>query len=619
MGRMARAFAASCNGNASVHAATRVHETHGERDTQRLFNRHNLRLKVPTSMLHVPGDGAHEPVDIPYLKLTDFFRLLVSEHPELLFGGLKGQEAEGLCELFWDRYEKFHGEHVIFRDLSKEERRRTLPIALHGDKGRGRQKAPVFCFSWQTVFALPKAVRQRACKNAARNQQRKVYGGRLHWSCAERAKACCNSARPETLPKEEDCSMRQPKTALFEAMEHNGRGNSLLSRYLVGVIPKKVLSSNAAIVPCLLSELAEELKSLLAEGVQDRNGATFRVCLIGCKGDYEFLHLDAGQFNRTYLSEGRVNCLKMCPECHAGEQQYPATDMADIPRWTQSLYKDDPWSSDLEPPLCKAPYADTNRVSLYRKDPFHTLKYGFCRDLVGSCLFLLSWLGYFDTDEAGVSKAIDARLARAFGYFRLWCAAESKVPTIKSFTPQNLHRTKASKFPWLGGKGSDTVLCMMFLHFFLTTCRRDLRDPAHEQLLLGIQETLEGGLDFLGILHSHGIWLPLECARYLHRSGLKLLRGYHFCADYSIRHGYKLFSLRPKCHYYAHMLWELHLQISADNEYVLSPGAWNCENDEDWIGKLSRLSRRVSPKTCSQRCIDRYLIGVKLLLNRAGV
>ena len=42
--------------------------------------------------------------------------------------------------------------------------------------------------------------------------------------------------------------------------------------------------------------------------------------------------------------------------------------------------------------------------------------------------------------------------------------------------------------------------------------------------------------------------------------------------------------------------------------YVLSPALANCEADEDFIGKASRISRHVHPSVTNARTLDRYLV-----------
>ena len=608
----------SCRQGTAVSEASKISEAHGERDAHRLFQRRGLRLEVPTSKLHVgAGEEGAEPVVIPYLKLDDFFKVLLNKHPRLLFGGMrKGPDAEHLCEVFWERFECYHPQHSIYQKLSKEDRKKTVPVLFHGDKGRGLQKSPLFCFSWETAFSLPLATRRLGSKRDDVQQKRKVHGARMSWSCSQRAQGC-EFERAEAIPRHGACSVTDRTCVLRESLEHNGRGNTMLSRFLVAGVPKKMLSKNDSIVPSLMTEVASNLTTLFETGVRDNNGVLYRAAFIGTKGDYEFLQLDCGDFQRTYMNEGRIASKGMCPECWAGCENFPATDMADVPAWVSTLYRDLPWTS--EPPLCKAPYAETQKPGMFKRDMFHTLKYGFCRDLCASVLFLLGMMSYFDPPDEVVSQAVDERLRRAHSMFAMWCAAESHCPTLRKFTKANLHRKKPTTFPWLGGKGSDTVLCMMFLDFFVRTCLREVRDESHQQVLCAMAETLRGGLDFIGILHSHGIFLPHSCAVFMHRSGLRLLRGYTYLAVHCMDRDLKLFSLRPKTHYFAHTLWDMGLQISLNHEWICSPALFNCEANEDFVGKISRLSRRVSPRLCGQRVIDRYLVGAKLFFKRARV
>ena len=72
-----------------MEAAAKVHETHGERDSQRLFRKHNMVLNVPVSTLKVGRvDEDTQPVDCPVLRISSYFQLLLQRHPKLLFAGL---------------------------------------------------------------------------------------------------------------------------------------------------------------------------------------------------------------------------------------------------------------------------------------------------------------------------------------------------------------------------------------------------------------------------------------------------------------------------------------------------------------------------------------------------
>ena len=594
-------------------------DAHGERDSQRLFRKYNLRLTVPTSCLHFEGTEETGPVDVPYLKISDFLKVLLKNHSRVLFGGVVGEAAERLLDVFWARFELFQPDHVVFR-LPPNERRSVLPLCIHGDKGRGYLKSPVYCFSFETVFGLPEKIRQAGSKSDSAKQKRKqgkqVHGGRLTCTCADRAFDC----QIQPIPEEDACSIKRRKLdngEFVEALQHNARGNTLLTRFLIAAIPQKVFKPNPLVVETLLAALSEDLKGLFESGLSV-DGRNYKAVLIGVKGDYEF-HMEAAMYERHYARAGHVRDHAMCPECHAGMPNIPYTDVSDSPRWAEpdSLYASQPWQR--LPPLNSAPFAgpETNPATLYRRDMFHTIKYGFARDLAASALFWLAHLTYFDFPN--MSRSIDERLSRAFNTFKLWCLAEGRVTTLKKFSRQNLHRKKAGNFPWLGGKGADTVLCLMFLDHYLWVCKSEPRHPSHVGLLAAMQQTIRGCLDFIGVMHAHDLFLPPSCAAFMLAAGMTFLRGYAYLAQLSIERGLKYFSLRPKVHYYHHTLRELHQQVSKHHEWVLSPSAWNCESNEDYIGKISRLSRRVSPKICGQRVIDRYLVAAKLIFERAGV
>ena len=606
-----------------MNAAAKVSDSHGERDCLRIFRRYGLYFHVPISSLHVQSPGEESgvgPADIPYLKISDFFKVLLKKHARLLFGGIpQGEDSKELLRIFWSRYKDYHPEHVIYRCCSEGERQMILPICLHGDKGRGYQKSPVYCYSWEPVFGLPEAVRNAGSKADRIRQNRRAakqcHGGNLNATCSKRAREF--SAFNEPSICEDTCSIKRRKLENFkfhEALQPNFRGCSLLSHFLIGAVPSKVFKANPLIIPALQEAITKDLQFLFKEGVTV-NGTTFRACLIGSKGDFEE-HYEAGNFVRYHGNVGTRNSNRMCPFCHAGDSAHPFEDVGSNAAWLQTVFETPPW--ETEPALAQAPFTDAKPASLFKVDMFHTLKYGFCRDLVGSLLLYLARLTYFDGDE-NESKAVDERLSRAFSWFSMWQLAFSKNSTLKRFSKSNLHCKKANQFPWIGGKGADTVLTMMWLDWFLAMCMRDPREPSHQELLAAMQETVKGGLSFIGVMHSHDLFLPPSCAAFFHRSGLRLLRGYAYLAQQALNENLNLFCLRPKIHYYDHALLELRCQLEAGHPWILSPAIFNCEACEDFIGRISRLSRRVSPRKCSERVIHRYLVGVHLLFERAGM
>ena len=204
-----------------------------------------------------------------------------------------------------------------------------------------------------------------------------------------------------------------------------------MTRFLCGAIPSKMYKAHPGLVDAFLKQLQRDFTELFANGIVAPSGETFRAALIGVKGDYEF-HLEVGQLTRSYQNVGRVADHPYCPEC---KDAVAGVDMQPNPNWTGSLYASEPWQTT--PVLSNIPYSGLRRASLYRRDPFHTLKYGFLRDLAAGIILYLAQLQYFDYE--GDRKNLESRLARAYSAFKMFCVAEGKTSTLRKFSVGNLH------------------------------------------------------------------------------------------------------------------------------------------------------------------------------------
>ena len=264
------------------------------------------------------------------------------------------------------------------------------------------------------------------------------------------------------------------------------------------------------------------------------------------------------------------------------------------------------------------PFSESKQPSLYRRDMFHTLKFGFLKDLNAGVLMLLCEMKYMDSP--GDSWSMDSRLDRAFGLFKLWQAVSRKSCGLRKFSKLSFHRDKATKYPFVSGKGSDSVVVLEFLEWLLRLKLRSPKEPRHTQILSAMLEAVQGALSFIGVCHSHCVFFSPPCAKFCLKSGLRLLRGYVYLANMCIGEKKRYFSLKPKVHYYHHILVDMQQQVDLGHEVIFNYGAvFNCEGNEDMIGKVSRISRRVSPKKASRNTIEHYLCACKLLYKKAGL
>ena len=79
--------------------------------------------------------------------------------------------------------------------------------------------------------------------------------------------------------------------------------------------------------------------------------------------------------------------------------------------------------------------------------------------------------------------------------------------------------------------------------------------------------------------------------------------GYAQLASMSHEQGQKLFRLRPK----VHMWYEIFLQMDSESPFSLSPLATCTWSDEDFIGRVSRVSRSAHGAVVSVRCMSKCL------------
>ena len=385
-------------------------------------------------------------------------------------------------------------------------------------------------------------------------------------------------------------------------MPHNAKGRTFLTRFLITAMPSKSYKNHPNMIPEFLQFLRDDMCQVF-EGFQAvEGGPVLRGALIGVKGDFEF-HLEVAGFSRSYQNVGSVNRLAFCPECEAGVAAVPPFQFQRRPQWLAGCYASNPWPEGTTPPLSEIPFGLTKQASLYRRDAFHTLKFGLLKDLAAGIIVYLAELQFFDAPGDPVS--LDSRLQRVFSRFKMWLLASSKTCSLRKFTKTNLHRESADKFAFLSGKGSDSMVTLQFLEVFLKLLLQDAGE--HLELLRAMLEAVQGALTYMGIYHSHPLFLPRCCANLLLTSGRRLLHGYGFLASRCMAENRALFKLRPKLHFFHHFLVDLDEELSRNNPTVLNYARiFNCEANEDWIGRISRISRRVSARLPTQRTIERY-------------
>ena len=115
---------------------------------------------------------------------------------------------------------------------------------------------------------------------------------------------------------------------------------------------------------------------------------------------------------------------------------------------------------------------------------------------------------------------------------------------------------------------------------------------------------------FMKQLYSGDFWLTGTQRDTVLASGTHFLRATARLAFLAFREGRERYPLTPKHHMMFHVL--NFLQWSSDMAgFGPNPISESCAQDEDYVGRLARICRAVSPRATCLRTLQRYLLQVR--------
>ena len=583
--RAARSEGSAARG---IKRARKLRDKNATRDLEYLFQQFGLALKVPRETLSHQESPDKQVIELPWIRPSAGVKFLLERHPVLLLGTEK-KLAEQLSS-FWSLYQAVQPGHDVFKDATKLSC--TIPMLLHGDEGRYLKRSNFMICTIESVFGSNPQPRQPCSCNCSEDPVLERYSDLEVYPSAELARA----------------------VRVAEKQKNNVKGHCFLSRFLCFGMASKHYKENPGLLHKAFELVSNDLRDLFHNGVEVAGQHRFYVAVLGVKGDLKFHH-QVGHLSRSYYNLGKKRANTICHLCAAGGPNIPFECLADQPAWESTFLLEEPWRNPDSPPaLASIPYDAAGKAALFKLDIFHLWKTGQGRDVCGSCIVVLARLGKFDF-EPDTTKNIEDRLARAHACFRLWCEATSRTAALRSFTKNNLMCPDMSSFSWGNFKGSDTTLVTKWLLFFLRT--QMVATPEYPQRLLrAMVSILESAVTFYGVLYSHDLWLSRKCGQRVQHHLLRMLRGYKVCAEECCKLQLAGFGLKPKLHALHHICKDLEYQLRTKAPLVLSPLVYNCEGNEDAVGQVSRLARRVSARTVSSRVFDRIMFKTKALIRR---
>ena len=546
------AEAASSSGGLVRLAACRERE----RDVHRVLGR-GMKLTLPLAKTYVGPDNDKYPV----LSLREWANFLVQKNCFHITAGLLRPDPDrqaAIFQKFWEIYRETHPSHDIYKMSAAGEisLAHTCPVLYHGDEGRGRRKAGFMVGSYVPLL------------------------GR---------------GLGPALAKQKRLGIKKS----YLKLKPNFLGHVYTNRFLHCALPKKAYMQEP-IFRAVLDHAAQEAVRMCTEGVLDKySGQRYYMMIINVIGDWPWL-IKAGDLSRSFQNVGKgggtegKDPIGICHWCQAGQINYDFEQVhTRTPAWLSTMHQDPPFLR--MPSFLRVPHECDKDAAFFMYDLWHSFHLGIGKNLVAS--ILARWSDF----QPG--RGVDERIAWVSNHFMQWCRDNQKTPYISGLSKEKLNWNTRKEYPcgtW--HKGAVT-----------TTICEYLESQASDLMMLGDSilavsaEAVVSANKFLRILYESDLFLNPQEAVEAGNEGLRFLRRYGRLASASLSQGLSLFGLTPKAHVIHHLsLNELYLPGLA-GKACANPVSFSAQMCEDFIGRPSRISRRVHPARVSERCITRVL------------
>ncbi|CAK9065242.1 unnamed protein product [Durusdinium trenchii] len=554
-----RDVGASASKSSGLADLARCTETNSERDMNVLTRRYKLCLPVEMSVIN-KTPGVRYTGEFNMLKLTAWIRFHLEYNTWHLLVGLRTpnpKRERNILSEWWKRYRLLRPEHEVFRIIDEQnlDTSRMVPALFHGDEGRGKKRAAFLVCAIHSYLG---------------------FGTLL--------------------------SNKTQKSRPFLRMRLNYAGNSHISRMLVAVLPKMLKDEIA--FQDLMAAITQDCLDMLLNGiVSPHDGQTYRVAVLQVCGDWMFLQ-KAGGLARSY-----ANCQKrpwaenaiprgICHLCKAGQSNVPFEDLLVTARWRSTMH--DPTDSPFigQPVLLRLPHDRARPAGLFAFDLWHAWHLGVGKTFSASVLCMIAM-------QMPASNVED-RFSLLTRKYLEFCDSAHETPYILQLTHIGLGWPDTKTYPnaqW--SKGHITTLMMKFLEDYFN---RHPCDASVDPLFPKCREAVIAMNRFMEQLYSSELWIASDVALPLARLGEKFLSLYMDLAYEAFHAGRHHFVFMPKAHILSHVIETMMTDCQSGAPYVLNPLTHAVQVDEDFVGKVSRVSRRVGVGQVIQRALQRTLM-----------
>ena len=544
-----------------IHQWAKINPKNSERDVHRVVEKHKTKLDIPIETLNIQGQS------LPWINPKAWLTYIISHGLLYMMSGLHFEEKDlvgRVWQSFWTQYEGLHPEFALF-DIPNLDYSRVIGLFIHGDEGRTLKRGGLMVTSIQSILGV------------GFNKKRLKRPGFI-----------------DDVGK----------------LQVNFASHTFLTRFVVSVIAKTAYQSNPDFFHDTMEVFATELRDLLDNGITDpMTGETWRFAVIGVKGDMPYLQ-KLGKLKRSWNTtvkrgQQRTAPRGVCHLCLAGTTAYDFEDTRTNASWIASVGVQPPW--DEIPAIIRLlPHDVSHPGSFLQPDIWHCIHLGVGKSFIASALQIAL--------EVVPASNQDDRFAWLTDEYHAWCRSVKKSSYVAKITPYLVSYGDGPGATGNWSKGSLTTNLAHFLVYLLGRLPND--QHGFLQRCLEAMKQLNHALSFL---YNAPLFLEGAEAGYISSRGMAFVQTYAALAydNYRLNRAH-LFPLFPKLHAVHHIFLCLH-QEQANHRYALNPLSASCQLDEDTIGRVSRVSRRVSSRLVARRTLQRHLIASWDIWQRAGV
>ena len=489
--------------------------------------------------------------------------------------GMPVAYSDEVLPKLWNKYQLLFPEHEIFHQPHSVDFSHLLPFYIHGDGGRTFKKDSIMILSMFSAFGEGTRKKPVDLQPVPNSGQKRSLGA----------------------------------SDAFEPGV-NLKGNPFTNRYLFAAMKTELYKKKRKRFEKLLHHWGQYLADLFNQGF-NFNGEVWKVAILGLTGDAPFLR-EAGNHIRSFSNvrksaSSRAILKGVCYLCEARRTHGPAFEDVRIisSEWvaTTGHMNPLPWTQP-SPLIQHLPIDDCNIAGFYKPDVFHIFHAGLGMDFAASaCMYICK--------TVFKRSRLDLSLGDLKVEFKQFLQQTKEKVNFSILTMELLGYASSKSFPkghW--SKNMDTARVCKFVEHVASKYALSFADTCIPLLL----DACGAIHQFMQIIFNASFFLTEMEGWQLISSGHAFLLDYVKLAREAFREGLCLFALKPVMHMFAHIVHTALEQFKTCPSGVINPAAEATFMSEDYIGKIARISRRVSPKKHGIKIMYRYMVAVEYFL-----